>query len=85
MQFFCKQINYIVRQIFEKDPILLIIQIQTSGFAVGRLNHTPLAWKNIVFKLSKAFKFKSHINFIVCFSEILPHFLVLENLGFLQD
>jgi hypothetical protein len=43
--FFGKQINYIVGQTSEKDHILLIIQqIQTSGFAVGRLNHTPLAW-----------------------------------------
>jgi hypothetical protein len=44
MQFVCKQINYIVRQISKKDHILLIIQTQTSGFAVGRLNNTPLAW-----------------------------------------
>jgi hypothetical protein len=41
MQFFCKQINNIFCQISEKDHILLIIQIQTSGFAVGR--HTALA------------------------------------------
>jgi hypothetical protein len=30
-----------VCQISEKDHILLIIQIQMSGFADGRLNHTP--------------------------------------------
>jgi hypothetical protein len=41
--FFCKQKNYIVCQISEKDHILLINLIQTSGFAVGRPYHTPLA------------------------------------------
>jgi hypothetical protein len=41
MQFFCKQINYIACQISEKDHILLIIQIQMSGFAVVCLNHEP--------------------------------------------
>jgi hypothetical protein len=44
IQFFCKQINYIVCQISEKDHILLIIHIQTSEFAVGRLNNTPLGY-----------------------------------------
>jgi hypothetical protein len=30
-------------------------------------------------KKIKAFKFKSHVNFMACFCEILRHFLVLEN------
>jgi hypothetical protein len=46
MQFFFvnKKMIPSVCQISEKAHISLIIQIQTSGFAVGRFNHTPLAW-----------------------------------------
>jgi hypothetical protein len=79
--FFCKQINYIVCQLSEKDHILLLIQIQISVVLIihdwleKRLFLSIIVYK----KLHEiAFKFKSHSKFHGMLQRNLTSFFGLD-------